>query len=262
MMRRCVIALVAWAAAAAAGSHPASAERLVTSISRHQVMVSSSFTGTSIVLFGTIEPDTPTARRRATSYNLVTTISGPKETSVTRRKERVLGIWTNADSRAFLNVPGYLAVLTNRPIAEISNVETLRRLQIGFDNIVLPQQIGSDVGDVAADDPFRTNFIRLKKAKGLYVEETNGVTFLTPTVFRAGIPLPAGAPVGNYDVSVRVFADGALVAQTSSAFEIVKVGFEQFVAGAARDYGLLYGIATAMMAIFTGWLASVVFRRD
>ena len=42
---------------------PAHAERLVTSISRHQVLVNSSFTGTSIVLFGTIEPDTPTARR-------------------------------------------------------------------------------------------------------------------------------------------------------------------------------------------------------
>jgi hypothetical protein len=31
---------------------------------------------------------------------------------------------------------------------------------------------------------------------------------------------------------------------------------------AARDYGLLYGLATAMMAVATGWLAAVVFRRD
>ena len=42
----------------------------------------------------------------------------------------------------------------------------------------------------------------------------------------------------------------------------VKVGFEQFVANAARDYGLLYGLATSMMAILTGWFTSVVFRRD
>jgi len=34
------------------------------------------------------------------------------------------------------------------------------------------------------------------------------------------------------------------------------------VANAARDYGLLYGLATAMMAVLTGWFASVVFRRD
>jgi uncharacterized protein (TIGR02186 family) len=53
-----------------------------------------------------------------------------------------------------------------------------------------------------------------------------------------------------------------MVARATSAFEIVKVGFEQFVVTAARDYGLFYGLATAMMAVFTGWFASVVFRRD
>jgi hypothetical protein len=43
---------------------------------------------------------------------------------------------------------------------------------------------------------------------------------------------------------------------------LIKVGFEQFVANAARDYGVLYGVTTAMMAILTGWFASVMFRRD
>jgi uncharacterized protein (TIGR02186 family) len=94
------------------------------------------------------------------------------------------------------------------------------------------------------------------------LQRTNGVTFLTPTVFRAEIPLPAHAPVGNYDVDTKVFADGTMVARTTSAFEIIKVGFEQFVVSAARDYGLFYGVATAMMAVFTGWFASLVFRRD
>ena len=102
---------------------PAHAERLVTSISRHQVLVNSSFTGTSIVLFGTIEPDTPTARRRASAYDLVVTVNGPKETIVERRKERVLGIWTNIGARTFVNVPSYLAVLANQPFNQIANPE-------------------------------------------------------------------------------------------------------------------------------------------
>ena len=55
---------------------PASAERLITSISRHQVLVTSSFTGTSIVLFGTVEPDTPTGRLRE-AYDIVITVTGP-----------------------------------------------------------------------------------------------------------------------------------------------------------------------------------------
>ena len=249
-------------AASLAATVPAAAERLVTSISRHQVLVSSSFTGTTIVLFGTVEPDSATARRRATDYDIVATVTGPKQTVVTRRKERVLGIWTNMAARTFVKVPSYLALLSNRPFDQVADAETLRRLQIGLDNAVLPQQIGPDIGDVARDDPYRTNFIRLKREHRLYVQQTNGVTLLTPTVFRAEIPLPAEAPVGNYDVDVKVFANGGMLARTNSAFELVKVGFEQFVANAAHEHGLLYGLATAMMAILTGWFAAVVFRRD
>jgi uncharacterized protein (TIGR02186 family) len=259
-MRRRVLTLAMLLAAGAAGLSPAAAERLVTTISRHQVLVTSNFTGTSIVLFGTVEPDTPAARRRTPSYDLVVTVMGPRQTMVTRRKERVLGIWTNTDSRDFENVPSYLAFLSNRPFDALANAETRQRMQIGFDNVTLPQKVGADLGDVGGS--FRTNFLRLKAEQALYLERTNGVTLLTPTVFRAEIPLPAHAPVGNYDVDIKAFADGTMVARATSAFEIVKVGFEQFVVTAARDYGLFYGIATAMMAIFTGWFASVVFRRD
>jgi uncharacterized protein (TIGR02186 family) len=138
----------------------------------------------------------------------------------------------------------------------------MRQLQLGLADKLFPQELGGDVGDAGRDDPFRANFLRLKTQHQLYTQKTNGVTLLTPTVFRAEIPLPAEAPIGNYDVDVKVLADGALLTRASSAFEIVKVGFEQFVANAAQDYGLLYGITTAMMAIMTGWFAAVVFRRD
>ncbi|WP_227651531.1 TIGR02186 family protein [Klebsiella pneumoniae] len=43
---------------------------------------------------------------------------------------------------------------------------------------------------------------------------------------------------------------------------MVKVGFEQFVAKSSRQNGLLYGLVTAAMALMTGWMASVVFRKD
>lgn len=261
-MNRRLATIIILLAAATAGSQPVSAERLVTTVSRHQVMVNSSFTGTSIVLFGTIEPDNPAARRRAGEYDLVVTVAGPKQTMVTRRKQRVFGIWTNTSARTFVNVPSYLAMLANRPFEQVTDVESLRRMQIGFDNVVLPQEIGSDIGDVSRDDPIRAAFIRLKAEHKLYVQSTNGVTFLTPTVFRAEIPLPAEAPVGNYDVDVKVFSEKAFLARSNSAFELIKVGFEQFVANAARDYGLLYGVTTAMMAIVTGWFAAVMFRRD
>jgi uncharacterized protein (TIGR02186 family) len=262
MQRRSItIGIASLVGAWFADAQPAAAERLITSISRHQVLVTSSFTGTSIVLFGTVEPDKPGSRMRD-SYDLVVTATGPRQTLVTRRKERMVGIWVNGSSRTFVNVPSYLHVLSNRPFDQIANTDTLRRLQVGLDYFQLTQQIGPDVADTVRDDPFRVNFIRIKTEHRLYGQRTNGVTFLTPTLFRAEIALPAEAPLGSYDADVKLFAGGELIARTNTAFEVVKVGFEQFVATAARDQGILYGIATVMMALLTGWLAGVMFRRD
>jgi uncharacterized protein (TIGR02186 family) len=261
-MTRTIAVAIAALAVLLAGGAPAPAERLVATMSRHQVLVNSSFTGTSIVLFGTIEPDTPASRRRTTGYDLVVTVTGPKQTLVTRKKERVLVIWTNMDSRTFPNVPSYLAVLSTQPVEQFTTTDTIRQQKLGIYDLLQPERVGPDIGDPARGDVFLTQLVRLKTEQQLYSQKTNGVTLLTPTVFRTEITLPAQSQIGNYDVDIKVFADRQVVARGTSAFEIIKVGFEQFVAHAARDYGFVYGLAAAMMALVTGWLASVVFRRD
>jgi uncharacterized protein (TIGR02186 family) len=243
------------------GPQPAAAERLVVSLSNHRVAVTSNFVGEELVLFGTIEPE-PTTTALRPPYDLVVTVTGPRQTIRTRRKQRILGIWVNADSREFVRVPAYLAVLSNRPVNDIANPDTLRRLQIGLDNFLLPQRIGSDVADTVRDDPFRRAFVRLQTQQGLYRESATAVTFLTPTVFRAAVPMPAAVPTGSYGIEVELFTRGALVARTNSALDVIKTGFEQYVADAARDYGLLYGMATGLMALLIGWFASLVFARD
>jgi uncharacterized protein (TIGR02186 family) len=239
----------------------AGAERLVSSLSSHVVQITSNFTGVELILFGTVENDQATVPRSA-GYDIVATVTGPRESAVARRKERIFGIWINKESRTFVDVPSYLEVLANRPFESIADAETLRREQIGIANISLPQQIGPDIADVIPNDQFRQAFVRIKRERNLYGEITNGVTFLTPTLYRASILVPAEAVVGNYDVDVKLFAEGAVIARTNSAFELVTVGFERFIANAAVDHGLAYGVATAMMAVMTGWFASVVFRRD
>ena len=115
----------------ACGAKPAAAERLVVSLSNHRVAITSNFVGEDLVLFGTIEPDAGKAALRS-SYDLVVTVTGPRQTLRTRRKQRVLGIWVNVDSREFVRVPSYLAVLSNRPVDQIAQPDTLRRLQIGL----------------------------------------------------------------------------------------------------------------------------------
>ena len=88
-----------------------------------------------------------------------------------RRKERMFGIWTNIGSRTFLNVPSYLAVLSNQPIEQITNAESAApaarpRRQAA------PQQLGNDVGDVVPTTRFAANFIRLKSSMSSMCEAT------------------------------------------------------------------------------------------
>jgi uncharacterized protein (TIGR02186 family) len=240
---------------------PAAAERLVTSLSTHRVLITSNFTGTSVVLFGAIdEDDTPV--KRPAGYDVVVTVRGPAETVVARRKSRVLGIWINTESRQFIDVPSYLAVLSNRPPRELGTIEFLRRNRIGLANHTLRQRIGSDFGDVVPQDPFRVAFLRVKMGQGLFHEESTGVTFITPQLFRAEVPIPGIAPTGIYEVETLLLSAGEVLSREASAIEVVKTGFEEVFARVAREHGFLYGLATAFLALGTGLLANFLFRRE
>jgi uncharacterized protein (TIGR02186 family) len=259
MRLRAALAIIGLAASLLAA--PARAERLIVSVSNHRVTVTPNYSGGELVLFGSVEQDDKTPSNRG-NYDLVVTVAGPRADMVTRRKERKFGIWINTDSRQFLQVPGYLALFSNRPFDQIASPEVQRRQQLGLNNVLLTQRVGPDYADVVPNDVFRSAFVRLRKQHGLYREETSAVTFLTPTLFRTGIPLPAEVPIGTYNVEIKLFADGAFLTKTDTAFEIVKVGFEQFVATTARQNGFVYGLVTAAMALMTGWMASIVFRKD
>jgi uncharacterized protein (TIGR02186 family) len=261
MIRPVALILLAATVSITGAAPPAAAERLITSLSEHRVMVTSSFNGSEVVLFGGIERDTGVLPLRG-NYDIAVTVIGPRQNVVTFRKERVLGIWVNYESRVFENAPSYLAVLTNRPLEAITTTGTLRRLQLGLDYIALPQRMESASADEVPGEMFRKALLKLKEEHGLYRQESNGVTFLTPALFQASIPLPAEVPTGTYEIEVKLFADGMMIARTPSALEIYKAGFEQFVSSSAQTHGALYGLATSMMAILTGWFASVVFRRD
>lgn len=242
------------------GLSPARAESLITSLSNHRVLINSNYTGTQIAVFGAIERDAQTVAR-ATAYDVVVTVRGPRQFLTVREKERLGPIWINQDQQKFPTAPAYLNVLSSRPIAEITSEQLQARQKVGLSAIVNAPDFTLDRGG-GADRPFREALARLKAQDGLYLQDERGVTFLTPDIFRASISLPATAPPGNYEVDVTLFADTVILARTQTHFELVKTGFEEQVGVIARDWSLAYGLATAAIALFCGWIANAIFRRD
>ena len=112
-------------------------------------------------------------------------VTGPRQTVVTRRKGRVLGVWVNQASRTFRNVPSFLDIRSNRPLDAIAPADVLRRQGIGLKNALFNAGIPSD-----GDDPFLINFVNTRLQEGRFNERFDGVTFLSRAAFRNEMPLP------------------------------------------------------------------------
>lgn len=243
-----------------AGPGAAHAERLTVALSMSEIKVDSNFDGAPVTVFGVIERDAQTVPRGG-EYEIAVLVLGPPASVVARRKDRVLGIWMNRASEVFLGAPSFYAVGATGEINDLAPAELLKRYRLGFDHIGFTYR-----GRGGRDDPgaaeFREAFLRIKQNGGLYSQQAGSVTFVGDTIFRSTVQIPANAPVGFYQVHVFLFADGALLAQTEQSFTIARTGFEQLTFAFAHEQAFVYGVACVALALFTGWLAGVLFRRD
>ncbi len=111
---------------------------LVPEVSQHEVQVRQGFTGTELLLFGAIL--TPDGTRAGRDYDIVVVLKGPTQSIVVREKQKVAGIWINADSAGFRSAPSYYAVASSRPIRQIVDEKTAAIYEFGLRNIQLCMQ--------------------------------------------------------------------------------------------------------------------------
>jgi uncharacterized protein (TIGR02186 family) len=238
---------------------PADGEaRLQIGISVDTVPVSSEFSGQSIAVFGTIEDANEFAQLH-NEYGIAIVIRGPDKDVVVRRKERAFGIWVNRQARYYRGVPSFYSVASNRLLKNIAERPVLRGVELGVENITLNLFSAGTQTFILPAPEFAGSLRRIRLARGLFAENPNGVVFLGSSLFRATMRLPADVPIGRHTVSAYLFRNGELLDIHSDSFEVRKVGLEKLLFAFAHSYGLLYGIFAVLVALATGWLASVVF---
>jgi uncharacterized protein (TIGR02186 family) len=229
---------------------------LVPDISARQVQIRYSFTGAQLLLFGAIVY--PGGRPPSSPADVVVVLRGPVQPILVREKQKIAGIWMNADSNRFRSAPSYYAVASSRPISQLVDERTAAIYEMGLQNLQL-----SPGGGALPDKErrFEAGLLDLRRRQGLYSENPRGVEITDRVLYRATITIPSQVPVGTYTAETFLVGNGRVLAAATRDIQINKSGFERYVALAARRQRVLYGLTCVLLSLGLGWAAAAAFRR-
>jgi len=238
------------------GASVATAQDLVSGLSQDQVEINSSYAGTSIVVFGAIEgtDDQPSSPK-----DVIVVVRGPLADMTVRRKARIAGVWINRDQMQLGGMPAYYYLASTRPLDKIASSQTLARYQLGLAYVTPQRIIGTHRPEKA--EPFRIAAIAERARDGLYAQ-TENIEPLSYSLFRVRIPIPATVPRGEYTVEAYLFRDGTVTSAQSTPLFVDQKGLERRLYRFAHASPFVYGLSAVLMAMFFGWLSSLLIRQQ
>ena len=231
--------------------------KLVPDVSQRQINIQSGFTGAEMLLFGAIIY--PRGVAPAGQVDVAVVLRGPTRAVTLREKQKIAGIWINADSTDFRSVPAYYAIASSRPLADIVDSKTAAIYELGLDKLQL-----SPTGELDAKEQrrFVRGLVELNRKNGLFRQQSGTVEITDQVLYRARLTIPSSVPVGLYTAETLLIRDGRIiVADDNVEIRIDKTGFEQFVTVLAQNYSLFYGAMAVIISLMLGWFAGFVFRR-
>ncbi len=246
MIKRNLISILLFTLFAAA---PARAETLIADLSEHMVSITTGFTGTELLLFGSTDA----------KGSIVVVVKGPREEVIVRKKEQIGGIWVNRNDITFKGVPSFYHVAMTNP--EILSLPLYARLRheigaanVKFDTIedLPPRRVS----------PFRLALIRNKQKAGLYSTEPTTVQRRGGQLFRTSVFFPVNVPTGTYTIETLLINDGEVKSATTTPLFISKAGVGAKIYRFAHEHSALYGIFAIIIAAIAGLGANWLFRKS
>ncbi|MDX1703473.1 TIGR02186 family protein [Altererythrobacter ishigakiensis] len=227
---------------------------LVPAVSQDEVQVRQGFTGTELLLYGAILD--PRGQRGGAEYDIVVVLKGPTEPITIREKDRIAGIWMNAESSDFRSAPSFFAVAASRPVEQIVDERTAAIYELGTRFIQL-----SPTGQIDPEKQsrFAEGLVDLRQRLGLYKEDMSGVTINEQVLYQARIQLPSNVITGQYTAETFAISNGRVIASEIAEVEVRKVGFERLVEIFAQRWSLIYGLLAVGLSVSMGWIAGRLF---
>jgi uncharacterized protein (TIGR02186 family) len=228
-----------------------SANQITVELSSNQVQINTGFNGIDLLLFGTTNG----------ADDIIIVIKGPPETNLVRKKSRVAGIWANTEKALIKNTPNFYALATTRPLDQISNKSILQAHEIGIENLSVskPEEERKSSSTTLYD--YRQALFRLKSELGLFIIKPLKINLIQNQLFKTEVHFPPNMSTGTYMAQIYSFKKGILVDTINKPISVEKVGIGAQVFELAHKHSALYGILAIFIAVASGWIAAIIFRK-
>lgn len=228
-------------------ARPAGAAALMADLSSDTITIGGGFTGASVVLFGATSG----------SGDIIAVVRGPPREVTVRRKRKIAGIWVNAQSLPFFQIPGFYEVAASRPLDELLPAGELSRHRIGVGN--LQPEAGRQATPAEARR-FAQALIADQERAGLFAARVGNITFLDNRLFRTELTFPADVPTGIYRVRVLLVRNDRVVAEQTIPLDVYTTGINAALSDFADRHPAAYGVVAVAAALLAGWLVSLPLR--
>jgi uncharacterized protein (TIGR02186 family) len=162
---------------------------LVPDVSQRDIEIAYSFTGADLLLFGAIlYPGGRQPGADEKPAEIVVVVKGPVQSVLVREKEKVAGIWVNAERMRYRSAPSFYAIASSKPIEQLVDDRTRAIYELGLDSLQL-----SPASSAApkVQDRFDHGLVDLRTRSGLFYEAPRAVEITGGVLYRARVTIPA-----------------------------------------------------------------------
>ena len=186
-------------------------------------------------------------------------IVGPEAGGVFDVKGRWGPFWMNRGKVELEHLPVLYALLLP---SGSSWDDRLSSLGLGWNQ--LKGEVSNNDSDQGSEDIFGM-FVKLKRSEGLYSESQEAVTCSPASAgmkqCTARFHFPAATTPGQFMVKATIIAGNSKMQTVSRSFTVEETGFIKVVHDLAFTNGLLYGILSVVIALITGGIMGIIFKK-
>ena len=225
-----------------------SREIIIADISNNKINIDVGFKGAKLLFFGVIDKE----------GDVLVSVTGPRKAIKVRRKEKIMGMWVNSESKTFYDVPSYYFVAATRSLEELNAQDLLQINQVGIENIRFE---GAEDQEEEVRDIWKDGIIQSMIKLGRYKPEHGVVKIADNRLFKTELNFSAELVEGEYLVDTLLLNKGNVIAAKRSFINVSKSGYGELIFKMAKEESLLYGLISVTFSLLFGLIIHEIVRR-